>query len=85
MFPFSSQVVLPALGSLRPELILHYQSVLEHVAPLLTSDRIEKIKQVVSLRCFDVAVVLENIYDSGECERSDAIGRGYGVWQYSLH
>jgi tRNA (guanosine-2'-O-)-methyltransferase len=80
MFPFSSQVVLPALGSLRPELILHYQSVLEHVAPLLTSDRIEKIKQVVSLRCFDVAVVLENIYDSGNANAvmrsAEAMGFG---------
>jgi tRNA (guanosine-2'-O-)-methyltransferase len=59
MFPFSQTL------HLKPGLEVPYQAVLEHVWPLLTAERRQKIERVVQGRCFSNVVVLENIYDRG--------------------
>lgn len=59
MFPFSSEV------KLSPEFSVDYKKVHEKIGPLLTAERKQKIDRTVSQRDFDIAVVLENIYDRG--------------------
>jgi tRNA (guanosine-2'-O-)-methyltransferase len=44
---------------------VHFDLVLKHIAPVLTASRLEKIKKISSERVYDVAVVLEGIYDRG--------------------
>lgn len=52
--------------------------VLTHVWPLLTNSRQEKIKSVVSQRCFDIAVVMEGIYDRGNISAVMRTAEGLG-------
>lgn len=54
--------------------------VLTHVWPLLTESRQKKIKSVISQRCFDIAVVMESIYDRGNISAvmRTAEGLGFG-------
>lgn len=44
---------------------VQYHEVLKHIFPILTEGRQKKIQEVVKKRCFNCAVVLENIYDRG--------------------
>jgi len=71
-FPFSSEI------EINSDLRVHYSLVLQHIAPSLTSDRLKKIENVIQNRCFDVAVVLESIYDRGNISAvmrtSEALG-----------
>ena len=71
-FPFSPEVELAS------NISLNYQVVLDRVGPLLTPERKKKIDQAVENRCFDIAVVLEGIYDRGNISAvmrtSEALG-----------
>lgn len=59
IFPYSSQI------EIEPKLQVSYQEVLQHIWPLLTEERRQKITRVANQRNFNVTVVLENIYDRG--------------------
>lgn len=59
MFPFSDPL------DLGPELKVRADDVIKHIGPLLTPERLKKIEQVVSTRCFGSVLVLEDIYDRG--------------------
>jgi tRNA (guanosine-2'-O-)-methyltransferase len=43
----------------------HYTEVLERLCPMLTEQRVEKMKEVVSNRTYQVQTVMENLYDEG--------------------
>ncbi len=59
MFPYPAEIEIDK------NLKATYQDVLEHVWPLLTEERRQKISKVAALRNFNLRVVLENIYDRG--------------------
>lgn len=71
-FPFSEDISLSA------DLKVHYDLVLKHIGPHLTDARRKKIDEVVESRCFEIAVVLEGIYDRGNISAvmrtSEALG-----------
>lgn len=59
MFPYSAHF------QVEKDLSVTYQQVMEHIWPLLTEERRQKISQVAQNRNFNASVVLENIYDRG--------------------
>lgn len=59
MFPFAEPI------HIKNNLSASSAQVLKHIAPLLTSERLQKIERVVDSRCFSQSIVLENIYDRG--------------------
>lgn len=81
MFPFNANITLGSHGHVfvdhSPQALLQlqqsgektievdYQTVLEKIWPLLTVERRQRIEAVVSQRCFNQVVVLEDIYDRG--------------------
>mgnify|MGYP001593112462 FL=1 len=71
-FPFAPEI------EVSENLRIHYTLVLQQIAPNLTPDRLKKIESVIQNRCFDVAVVLESIYDRGNISAvmrtSEALG-----------
>jgi rRNA methylases len=74
MFPYGPEIQIKA------SLKVNYQLVLEHLGPLLTEDRKEKINRIAQQRNFDTAVVLEGIYDRGNISAvmRSAEGLGFG-------
>ncbi len=74
MFPFKEYL------DLKIGLRVHYQDVLEHIAPQLTPERWAKIERVVQSRTFTPVVVLENVYDRGNASAvfrsAEAMGFG---------
>lgn len=63
MFPFSED--LQVSPHTNPHFRVNYRSIHQHIGPLLTKDRKQKIDQVAASRNFANCVVLENIYDRG--------------------
>lgn len=72
MFPFQEKI--PVNSQFQSD----FQSVLEHVWPLLTAERRAKIEAVLPGRCFSNVLVLEGIYDRGNASAvmrsSEAMG-----------
>lgn len=58
--------------------------ILQHIFPLLTPERQKKILQVTRERCFDVSVVLENIYDRGNSSAVMRTGEGLGFANFHV-
>ncbi len=58
--------------------------ILEHIFPILTKKRQEKIVNVTKQRCFDVTVVLENIYDRGNTSAVMRTGEGLGFANFHV-
>ena len=58
--------------------------VMEHVFPLLTPERQQKILQVTRERCFDISIVLENIYDRGNTSAVMRTGEGLGFANFHV-
>ena len=58
--------------------------ILEHIFPILTKERQEKIVNVTKQRCFDVTVVLENIYDRGNTSAVMRTGEGLGFANFHV-
>lgn len=58
--------------------------VMQHVFPLLTPERQKKILQVTGERCFDISVVLENIYDRGNTSAVMRTGEGLGFANFHV-
>lgn len=74
MFPFRSTLKTDR------GLEVSYQQVLKEIGPLLTPERRERIDQVVVGRTYNLACVLENIYDRGNASAvmrsQEALGIG---------
>lgn len=74
MFPFPSRLTL------NPQLSVNHQDVIEHIGPLLTAERRQKIERVVAGRTFTPVVVLEDVYDRGNASAvfrsAEAMGFG---------
>lgn len=74
MFPYPSEI------EIEKDFTVKYQDVLFHIWPLLTEERREKISRVAAQRNFNIAVVLENIYDRGNASAvmrsQEALGFG---------
>lgn len=73
MFPFSENIELGQREK------AHYKKVLEHIYPLLTIDRRQKIERVVVGRNFRHAVVMENIYDRGNTSAVVRSAEAFGL------
>ncbi len=58
--------------------------ILQHIFPLLTPERQKKILQVTRERCFNVTVVLENIYDRGNSSAVMRTGEGLGFANFHV-
>lgn len=79
MFPLSSEIQLKNVNrSVTPE------QVLEHVYPLLSSERQKKIERVAEKRCFDISVVLESIYDRGNISAVMRTAEGLGFSNFHV-
>ncbi len=72
MFPFSSKI---PLGN---GLTVDYRDVHAHIGPVLTPERLAKIKKTAGYRNFDAAVVLENVYDRGNTSAVMRSAEGFG-------
>lgn len=79
MFPLGSEISL-----LNDKLKVSPREVLEHVFPLLTPDRQQKIDRVVQGRCFDISVVLESIYDRGNISAVMRTAEGLGFSNFHI-
>ncbi|MBX2987105.1 MAG: RNA methyltransferase [Bdellovibrionaceae bacterium] len=78
MFPFEARIPIDA------GLKIDHRLVLETVGPLLTASRRERIHEVVKNRCFDVAVVLEGIYDRGNVSAVMRTAEGLGFANFHV-
>ena len=79
MFPLGSEISL-----LNDKLKVSPREVLEHVFPLLTPDRQQKIDRVAAGRCFDISVVLESIYDRGNISAVMRTAEGLGFANFHI-
>lgn len=74
MFPFQESLLID--GDFR----VSYAQILKEIFPLLTPERQKRIETVVDGRCFNVAAVMENIYDRGNVSAvmrsAEALGFG---------
>lgn len=78
MFPFDSQL------EIQSDLRLDYRVVMQTIWPLLTEERRQKISRVVSGRCFDIAVVMDGIYDRGNVSAVLRTGEGMGFANFHV-
>lgn len=60
------------------------EDIITHIFPLLTPDRQRKIIEVARERCFNVSVVLENIYDRGNTSAVMRTGEGLGFANFHV-
>lgn len=86
MFPLSQQISL--LNNKNNKLAESYTAlpsdVLRHIFPLLTAERQKKITEVAQKRCFDIAVVLESIYDKGNISAVMRTAEGLGFSNFHI-
>lgn len=78
MFPHSDRIPVDA------NLSVHYGLVLQHIGPLLTAERRQKIDRVVAGRNFETAVVLEGIYDRGNISAVMRTAEGLGYANFHV-
>ncbi len=78
MFPLTNPIEF-TIGKKAPA-----DFILQHIFPLLTPERQKKILQVTRERCFDVTVVLENIYDRGNSSAVMRTGEGLGFANFHV-
>lgn len=77
-FPF--QKTLDVDGDLR----VHYQDVLDHVFPILTNERRERLEFVMKGRTGTVVPVLENLYDRGNISAVLRSAEAMGLYQVHM-
>lgn len=65
-------------------LSVHYELILQHIGPLLTAERRQKIDRVVAGRNFETAVVLESIYDRGNISAVMRTAEGLGFANFHV-
>lgn len=78
MFPFTPQIPVEA------SLNVHHEVVVNALGPLLTEERRKGIERVAERRCFDIAIVLEGIYDRGNASAVMRTGEGLGFANFHL-
>ncbi len=78
MFPHSERI------SVDTGLNVHYELILQHIGPLLTAERRQKIDRVVAARNFETAVVLEGIYDRGNISAVMRTAEGLGYANFHV-
>lgn len=69
---------------IEPGLFVSAKDVVQHIEPLLTAERRKKIHQVIQGRSFDVAVVLEGIYDRGNISAVMRSAEAFGFAHFHL-
>lgn len=79
MFPLSEQIEI-----LNGKHKVTADQVLQHVYPLLTPERQQKIERVTAERCFDISVVLESIYDRGNISAVMRTAEGLGFSNFHI-
>lgn len=78
MFPYGSDI------KINTHLNVNYKLVLEHIGPLLTDERRQKIQRVAAERNFETAVVLESIYDRGNVSAVMRSAEGLGFANFHV-
>lgn len=78
MFPYPAELTIDS------HLRVHHAQVVETIHPLLTPARRARIAEVVKHRCFDVAVVMEGIYDRGNISAVMRTGEGLGFANFHV-
>lgn len=78
MFPY------PSVFEIAADLRVHHEVVINQIGPLLTESRVQKISKVVQGRCFDIAVVMEGIYDRGNLSAVMRTGEGLGFANFHV-
>lgn len=78
MFPHSERIPVDT------HLSVHYELILQHIGPLLTPERRQKIDRVVAGRNFETAVVLESIYDRGNISAVMRTAEGLGYANFHV-
>lgn len=78
MFPHSDRIPVDA------NLSVQYDLILQHIGPLLTDERRQKIDRVVAGRNFETAVVLEGIYDRGNISAVMRTAEGLGFANFHV-
>ncbi|AGH95904.1 TrmH family RNA methyltransferase [Pseudobdellovibrio exovorus] len=79
MFPLNREIQLK-----QNNLRVTTEDVLQHVYPLLTEERRQKIERVTAGRCFDISVVLESIYDRGNISAVMRTAEGLGFSNFHV-
>lgn len=77
-FPFTNPLLL------EKGLALSAKIINDHVTPLLTDQRRQKITEVVEDRCFSVPIVLEGIYDRGNISAVMRSGEAFGFSHFHV-
>ena len=72
LFPFSEEI------SIKDNLKVHYQLILDLLGPQLTPERNKRILEVIQHRTFNVAVVCESIYDRGNISAAMRSAEAFG-------
>lgn len=78
MFPHDERIPVDT------HLSVHYELILQHIGPLLTPERRQKIDRVVGGRNFETAVVLEGIYDRGNISAVMRTAEGLGFANFHV-
>jgi tRNA (guanosine-2'-O-)-methyltransferase len=78
MFPYFDRIPIDS------HLSVHYELILQHIGPLLTAERRQKIDRVVAGRNFETAVVLEGIYDRGNISAVMRTAEGLGFANFHV-
>jgi tRNA (guanosine-2'-O-)-methyltransferase len=78
MLPYQERIPVDA------HLSVHYELILQHIGPLLTAERRQKIDRVVAGRNFETAVVLEGIYDRGNTSAVMRTAEGLGFANFHV-
>ncbi|WP_413288309.1 TrmH family RNA methyltransferase [Bdellovibrio sp. HCB337] len=78
MFPHADRIPVDT------HLSVHYDLILQHIGPLLTPERRQKIDRVVAGRNFETAVVLEGIYDRGNISAVMRTAEGLGFANFHV-
>jgi len=78
LFPHSERIPVDT------HLSVHYELILQHIGPLLTPERRQKIDRVVAGRNFETAVVLESIYDRGNISAVMRSAEGLGFANFHV-
>lgn len=78
MFPFAAEIQIDS--SLR----VHHSLVSDTLSRVLTPPRWQRISEVAGARCFEVAVVLEGIYDRGNISAVMRTAEGLGYANFHV-
>lgn len=75
---------LPGAIPVEANLQVDHRLVVETLAPILTDERRKAIERVVAGRCFDIAIVMESIYDRGNTSAVMRTGEGLGFANFHV-